>query len=268
MIHVSVNAAPLFAKLKKFGLATRQPMNTLVKDQARLFISSSGKVPGMVQLTPPHSAGVRGGAAKKQGEMRTMSDIRKVYMTPGKAWSILRDRNETLAAGFWRAIKNSRWTEAERIMRESDTELSMMVLRHFDGGQLHKTLRNKTTGRIQQRHASVIVRDPKALKKFIDGSKKNVGIYGSGFNAAALSLGAKGVPAWITRHGGEFSGVSITATATSFYITMSDRVPFGKAGTVRRMRYVLQYRHNALVRQMPFIIRKAMKTAGFAAVTT
>lgn len=268
MITAELDMAPLVRKLRQLGHATRQPMEQLVREQARLFVSSSGNVPGMVQVTPPFSAGARGTAAKKRGEARIASDISKIYLTPGRAFSILTRSNSKMAAGFWRAVSLKRWTEAARLLRVSGTELAGMSLGSFDGGALHTALRSRANGRVSLRHARMVVVDEQSLVKYIRAKQAKVGTLASGMNRAATALGAKGVPSWVMRHGSRFSSFSIQSAPGSFYIIIGAGVPFAQADTVRRMTYVLQYRSNALTRAMPHIIRKMVRTAGFAAVTT
>lgn len=267
MITADINVAPLVAKLRKLGLATRKPMEQLVREQARLFVSSSGNVPGMVQVTPPFGGGAKGSSAKKQGEARVNSDIRKVYLTPGKAFDILKSKNERMARGFWRAISQGDLPSAQAILRGSGTEIAGLSIRAFDDGSLHDASRNRSTGRVASRRPRLLVEKARDLTRYIREKQRNVGTLASGFNSAAQQLGAKGVPAWVTRHGTRFSGFTVQAGPSSFYILIRDGVPFAQADTVRRMAYVLRYRSSALDRQMPHIIRRLVQTAGFAAVT-
>jgi hypothetical protein len=269
MITASVNIAPLLKKLQTLSLAIKQPMDELVRDQARLVISSSGKVPGLVQVTPPHSEKVRGNAAKKQGESRTRSDIRKVYGIPSDMYGMIKARDEKLAKVFWSMVMKHQWDEASALSQR----ITGYSLREFDGGAAHRSRRSGSSrGRVQSRSPFFFLRDPvgkrSALEDYIKRRTDRVGMLASGFNAAAAALSAKGMPSWVTRHGSQFSGVSIQSTPTSFYVIISDKVPFGQSDTVRRMDYILRYRSNALKRSMPYVIRSVMKKAGFTAVMT
>lgn len=266
MITYTFNPTKLYAKLKTLGAVIHTPMKTLVTEQARLIISSSGKVPGMIQVTPPFSQGTTQSKARKQGENKVRRDIRRVYGLPSDLYRLIRDRDPKLAKAFWGMVRNEKWATASALAER----ITGSRLREFDGGAAHRSRRSK--GVVNGKSPSMFVRDPVGqsgpLEDYTDHRISHVGIYASGFNAAAARLSARGVPAWVTRHGTAFSGISIQETPTSFHITISDKVPFGQADTIRRMEYVLRYRTNALQRQMPHIIRNALKTAGFAAVTT
>jgi hypothetical protein len=261
MITASVNVGPLLAKLQKLGVVTKRPMQELVKEQARLFVSSSGNVPGMVQATPPNSAGVKGSAAKKQGEHKVRRDIRRVYGLPSDAYALIKAKDPRLAGVFWGLVLSREWQKASEFSRR----LTGYALQDFDGGAAHE--RRRTNGVVNDKRHGMFIREPVGrsgeLAKYIKRKQKNVGILASGFNDSAERLGAKGVPEWIKRHKGKFSGYRIQETPTSFFVVMSDKVPFGQSDTVRRMSYVLRYRSAALSRSMPYIIRKAIKDAGF-----
>lgn len=265
MITCSINVGPLFAKLRALGHATRRPMQELVTNEARLFISSSGKVPGIVQITPPHSKGVRGNAAKKQGENAVRRDLRRVYGGASALYGLIKQRgDEGLARAFWKLVQARNFAGASAIAK---SVTGHELRESFDGGSAHRGRRDGR-GRVEGREPSFFTGDTKGLEDYTRRTVGRVGIYVAGFNAAGLRLGAKGVPAWGLRHGSQFSGVSVKATNTSFFITISNQVPFGQEGTMYRMRYVLDYRGKALGRQLPFIIRKAVRAAGFAAVAS
>jgi hypothetical protein len=219
----------------------------------------------MVQLTPPASKGVSGIAARKHGEACVRSDIRKVYGIPSTMYAEIQRRDPKLAGRFWALIKTRDFQEATALARR----ITGHEMRSFDGGDAHRRRRNRH-GVVDSIHPSMYVHPDSAeeLRTYSKKREGNVGIYASGFNTAATTLGAKGVPAWVTRHGTAYSGINVRQTDTSFFIVLTDRVPFGQADTVRRMDYVLRYRDRALTDSMPHIIRRMVRVAGFAATTT
>lgn len=266
MLTCSINTGPLLQKLRDLGAATRQPMQQLIKEQARLFVSSTTNR-GMVQLTPPFSGKTSQAKARKQGEAKTRRDIRRVYGIPSDVFALIKQRDAKLAKAFWGMVLALDWDRASDLSRR----ITGHTLQEFDGGAAHRSRRKGTPdGNVSGKRPSLYLRDPvgKAgeLEAYIKMRVSHVGIYASGFNAAAEALGAKGIPAWVTRHGTTFSGISIQENASSFYIVISDKVPFGGAETLRRMGYALFYRREALSNAMPYIIRKVCQTAGFAAV--
>jgi hypothetical protein len=259
MLTASINIAPLLGNLQALGLGVKQPLQQFVREQGRLYVSSSGNVPGMVQTTPPFSAGTTAAKARKQGEGKVRRDIRRVYGIPSDLYGLIKQRDEKLAGAFWGLLWKGKQVEANQIARRI-TGYEMVP---FDHGAAHQARRGQD-GNVSGKRPSFYVIDPAELEKFITKMMSHVGIYGSGFNAAAAELGAKGVPKFMLDHGTRFSGIRIQETPTSFFVTISDNVPFGQADTVRRMRYVLNYRDAALRRQMPYLIRAAIKKAGFA----
>jgi hypothetical protein len=280
MITAQLNMAPLLHKLRALGLAPRQPMQQLVKEQARLFVSSSGGVPGMIQLTPPAGNGIKGNAAKQRGEMAIFRDLLGGKHGGGSFAGIFVVMDDALLAA--NAKINS--TGVVRLFAKKDgtvygcdqhfyrpqasvEEMRAHHLQYFRNGRMTQAGgRTRDIGRWKFLDQMVVTRS--AMLRYLRYINKHVGIYASGFNAAAQQLGAKGVPAWVTHHGTAYSGISVRQTDTSFFIVLTDRVPFGQADTTRRMHDVLRYRDNALARAMPHIIRRMVRVAGFASVTT
>jgi hypothetical protein len=259
MITASINVGPLLAKLQKLGITPKKPMQEMVREQTRVFVSSTGNVSGMIQESPPASKGVKGSAAKAQGENKVRSDISKVYGTEGKTYDKI--PHPHIKRAWWKAVKSGDTKEAERLTKH----LGVMVqipIGPFDAGALHRRRRNSQTGNVRGTHPELIVSNPRLLEAYIKARQKRVGLLASGFNKAAGDLKANGIPAWIKRHGTSFGNITIQDGPTSFYITLSDRVPFGKADTIRRMGLVLGYRNAAMARAMPHIIRHAIKAAG------
>ncbi len=103
MIIATVNASRILGVIRQFPSTSGVTMDKFLEEQTRLLISSSGNVPGLVQVTPPHSAGVKGSAAKKQGDYAVSGDINQVYATPGRVYGIImRYAGEPAAARWWK----------------------------------------------------------------------------------------------------------------------------------------------------------------------
>lgn len=259
----SFDMGGIVTKLARVLPEAMRVLPEIVIDQARLMISSTGGSVGMVQIIPPAHAGVKNAAAGKYGERKVAADISRVYLTPAGAYQDIKDTTGKPAAdAFYAALKGRTVTvkggknrrikgtpeEAERILRQSGGRYKNVQVGPFDGGQAHRDLRlsNGTIGkRVLPR---LVVLDPKALKEFIKHKQSNVGIMGSAFNRAAAQFGAKGMPAYVTRHGDKFSSVQILTTSTAFWVVMTPRINFGMEEIDRRWAYVLQYRMNAMDR--------------------
>ena len=55
----------LLGQLHAYPRFVRDQQRQLLHKHARSLISSTGSTPGLIQLTPPHSKGKRGNAAKE-----------------------------------------------------------------------------------------------------------------------------------------------------------------------------------------------------------
>lgn len=280
MLTFDIDMAPLVAKLERVGLFTNKPMHELVTEQSRLFVSSGGKTPGMIQVTPPHSAKVRGAAARKQGENAILKDLTGGKHGGGAFRGIFTVIDDAMLAknvhvnksGVIRlfARKDGTVYGCDQQFYKPNAGISEMRehhLRFFKNGRMTQAGgRTRDVGRWKFIEQMVVSRT--SFQRYLAYIFPHVGIYASGFNAAASQLGAKSVPDWVLRHGTANGSIRIQEGADSFTVTMSDDVPFGQADTARRMQSVLGYRASALDRAMPHVIRNALKKAGFAAVTT
>lgn len=87
------------AQLKHLPDITRDFMLPVMQRQARLLISSSGKVKGLVQATPPYMLSESGDGASKafaRGKQAVSRDIRRVYGTPGDLFARIKDRKSVV----------------------------------------------------------------------------------------------------------------------------------------------------------------------------
>lgn len=187
--------------------------------------AAKGFVGNIVLITPPASKNATGSAAKKAGETTITNDLAKVMM-------------------------------AVRLRKGVEIQLAQDIYQRF---------RDKRTGRINPRNLHQPYRvssaDYNALRKVL---LANVGWLASGWNAAAQRLGLK-VPAWIARHGTSNGIILITSDGQRFRIEVSNGVKF--VGNVkdldRRIQKAVDYQANAMQRQADYLLRKAVKQAGF-----
>lgn len=265
MFSAKVNTAALTQKLHRANRIVQEEIQARVLNEARLLVSSSGNVPGMVQVTPPFSPGVTGTAGRKQGEAKVESDIRKAYGTPSDLWRLIREAsNKNVADNFWAYMKLGRWHQANEIaLRFTGHGLDV-----FDGGATHRARRNPRTGRViggdHPRNKTIFLAptQERSLREYIKKKKANVGLLASSLPAAASSKLGKinGVPAWISRHRGAWGRCDIKKTTTSLHVTLG-LTARGGADAQRRFGYVLRYRTAAFKRQLPYIKRHALKQA-------
>ena len=187
--------------------------------------AAKGFVRTVATVTPPASKGATGSSAKKQGEAAITSDLAKVMKAV-------------------RAKRNVQIQSAQDI---------------------YKRFRDTRTGRINPRNLHnpypVSSTEFNALKKKL---LLRVGWLASGWNAAAQKLGVK-LPAWISRHGTGAGIILVTSDGRRFRIEISNAVKF--VGSVkdldRRIQKSVDYQANAMQRQADFLLKKAVKKAGF-----
>jgi len=259
MITGTVNFGRLAPLLRQAPAIARPAMQSFMRDSARALISSSGAVPGLVQVTPP-SQGKANTAAKKTGEAAVMRDIYQVYTTPGKVYELLRALDAGAAAAFWIHVKKKRWEVAQSILdRFPSLPSYARKLEAFDDGREHRARRGRN-GRVRGNKPSMIIAEPKWVRRYIREKQQLVGMLAASIPSAYNGrFGAlKGVPAWISRHGGSWARGYVTERQDTNGTLITIGLDAGSelnAETQRRFNYVLGYRVKAMQRQIPFIAR-------------
>lgn len=271
-VTVKVDVRKDLARIKAAaGPEYKNVLREFMRKSGRALISSSGKVPGIVQVTAPHSQGKKGSAAKKQGEAAVSVDINRVYGSPGKLYALIRDRDTGAAAGFWKLVKAKDWSAANAIAER----LTGKRLREFDDGSAHDARRNNR-GRVSGRDPSIYIaqlggRDGKApgpwVSKYIKEKQKRVGLLSAAVvNSATSKFGPlSGVPEWVKRHTNASGGrCLLDEKANGFVISVENLSRRGQKDLQRKFDYVAGYRFNAMKRELPFVARaleKKLQTA-------
>jgi hypothetical protein len=248
------------------GADYKAVMRDLMKTEGRLLVSSSGKTPGLVQVTAPHSQSVRGLKARVQGETAVSADINKVYGSPQVLFSLIQAQSQGAAKGFWAAVQQQDWTLANDISER----ITGKRLREFDDGSEHESRRNQRTGRVQGRVPSYFVaQKPKGrstaapwVAAYIKEKAAKVGTLAAAIVKSAESvLGPlKGVPSFVRRHAGKGGGtVNLTESKMGYEVTVANLNPRMQSDLQRKFNSVLGYRLNALQKKLPFIVRSIEK---------
>lgn len=260
----TVDIRPLIEKLKRVPGAMEKTLKPLVEQEARLFLKGGKGKSGIVDITPPASAGVFGVKAKKQGEAAVARDIYRVYATASQAMQAIKAVDPEAAKTFWALFRTGDYTAAGEILRNLGGR-PFQVARSFapfDNGVLHQRFRGKK-GRITRNRVTVVVTDAAELRTYVKKMQGRVGLLASGWLEAANELGVR-LPAWVSRHGQGHGGVSIELGADKMMIVISNKVKYGAANDLqRRVDYVMKYRKAALKRRLPYVIKAALKKAGF-----
>ena len=148
--------------------------------------------------------------------------------------------------------------DLRKIMRQSSSSKASN-----DAEGIHVRFRDSQTGRVNKRNLKTKYRVAN-LAAYIKKELEKVGILASGWNAAAIQLGAK-IPDWIARHGKGRGGIKITFTLTECRIVISNGVKFAGnvKGLVSRIQRTLDKRAQAMNRQVEYFQKRAAKEAGF-----
>lgn len=260
-ITAKIDASRLLKVLARFPAQTAAEQDKLLNDNVRLLISSSGNVPGLVQIIPPHSQGKSGTAAKKQGEGAVMRDLSRVYANPGTVYAMMKSIGaQGAAAGYWAAWKVKDLAKMQRIA-DSVPSLPSQFKKHrsFDDGSEHQKRRGRN-GRVNGIKPSFVVTDPAAMKAYRRRKLKNVGMLASAVPSAYSGRYGplRGVPAWVKRHSapGGYVREQKTSAGRVVKIGITDRAI---SDMQRRFNYVLKYRVAAIQRQLPFMARSLEK---------
>lgn len=170
----------------------------------------------------------RGAQAKAQGEGAVQRDILKVYYpaTGGK----FRGQATGIARGYLQGKGRSNASEAaekfkERLLRyqmnddtaalakiAADMKFRDVMVDRFDPNR-HRQERD-SKGRVSRNAApALVIGAEKELERYIDKTKKKVGLTKAGFAKAAAAIRTSregdpmaGIPAWVKRHVGRASG--------------------------------------------------------------
>lgn len=254
----------LLQQLRNFPRFVDAQGEALLRKHGRALISSSGANKGLVQIIPPASMdrAVFGNAAKKQGEAKVMSDIWKVYGTPGDVYKMIKVKNPQLAAGYWQAVKRKDWAAANGLARR----LGMPALVDFtsDDGAEHK--RRRHDGEVTGKKKTMYVTEGRFVRAYIKMKQRLVGMLAS---ALVSSYDGKlgplaGVPTWISRHAGSWG----SANVESYNRGAGPQVRISVNGGAlnrdmqRWFETALRFRVNVMRREAPYALRAAAKSAG------
>ena len=259
MINAKVSLGRLGALLQQAPDTARPVMQAMLRDNARLLISSSGGTPGMVQVTPP-SQGKANMNAKRTGETAVMRDIYRVYTTPGEVYKLMQSIDPRAASAFWLHIKKKNWRAAQSVLdRVPSLPSYARTLRPFDDGIAHRARRNNL-GRVKGKTPSMLVANAAWVKNYIRQKQKLVGLMAAaipaGYNGRFGPL--KGVPTWIARHSSSF----VPGYVVERLNNRSHIILLGMNGAAlnselqRRFNYVLGYRVRAMNRQLPYVAQQ------------
>lgn len=265
----------LLRQLHAYPRFVEEQATALVRKNTRVLISSSGKIPGLVQVTPPHGGKggkVRGSAARKQGETAVARDIRRVYATPGRIFAELKKHHTAgdyaAARAFYAFAMKKQWAEANAILSRLNSlpNWARQGLRAFDDGAEHVRRRNPNTGKVGSKTPSFLVANPKWVTAYIRAKQKNVGMLAAAVPAAYTGQYGplRGVPGWVSRHQKSWAGARLGERRLRHGMLVVINVSAGALNSELQVRFlaVNGYRSKAMQREAPYALRAAAKAAG------
>lgn len=277
MVTATINLGRLPQLIAQAPKIVRPEMRKFIQTSARALVSSSGNVPGLVQVTPPAHASegklVGAGKAKAAGEMAITMDLlgfgrSKEKRTAG-VFVVMADDLLAKNAAFAKDGTVVRlFVKKDGTIYGTDRHNYRPKASTAEMYAHHQRMRRKSDGRVST--AGGATRDI-GRWKFIDQMvvsrsaylryermiHKRVGMMAAGVVAAYNGRFGPlaGVPAYAKRHtGGWVAGKIIELDAEDGYeVTMRLEAGGMNSEMQRRFNYVLNYRVRAMLRQMPFI---------------
>ncbi len=224
----TIDTSDFRGALRRLAQINQKSQAENLRSAARSVLSNP-RGSGLLQITPPASAGSTGTDAKQAGEAAIKRDLASVFTG-------VRLKHKRAEA----------WPDVAGIHR-----------RLFLGKRPGAPLRS------DRGRAGYYV-DARKLATLFLALKANVGKLASGWLAAAQSLGVR-APAWISRHGSSRGDVRSQLTGSLLEIEMACRVPpnASAAELERRVAYALDYERKALERQTEFLVARDAQRAGF-----
>ena len=254
----------------------------LLRKNTRSLVSSSGSVPGLLQVTPPFSQGIRGNKAKAQGEMAITKELLGIRGGGGKrtggVFTIMADdllaRNAQVHTGGATVRlfvkKNGDVYGCDRALFKPRASIAEMYAQHQsmrrnDGHVTEAGGRTRDVGRWKFITQMVISRS--AYLRYERFIHRRVGMLAASiltaYNGKYGPL--KGVPAWVSRHAQSWapgSMVEVPFTSSGLIIRISIDAGALSSEMQRRFGYVADYRMRAMEREAPYALRAAAKSAG------
>ena len=274
--------AKLIQQVRRFPHVLEHQAEKWIQKSTRSLVSSSGRVPGLVQVTPPFSQGVRGRNAKAQGEMAITAELLGFRGGGGRrtggVFTVMADDllaknaqvNEGGATVRLFVKKNGDVYGCDRALFRPRASISEMYAHHQskrrkDGRVSQAGGYTRDIGRWKFITQMVVSRN--AYLRYERFIHRRVGMLASAIVAAYNGrFGAlNGVPAWISRHVKSWAAssmVEIPLAHGGLIVRLTLDAGALSGELQRRFDYVVNYRLKAMQREAPYILKAAAKEAG------
>lgn len=217
--------------VRRWAVISGRTQSQVLRTSAKMVISNPRQGSGLLQITPPASAGVIGTAARRQGERAIDRDLSRIFQPVSIKFIGPSPEPHQMPGPIQR--------------------------RHFA---------LKRPGRpIRRDRAQPYYVDERRFIAMRRELIRRVGYLASGWVSSARALGAS-VPAWVARHGGGRGVIRIQFSAPRYGIEM---VCFAPANSPweelqRRVPYALEYATNNLQRQIKYQMEKDARAVGLS----
>lgn len=265
MIKANVDPRKVIRLLNDFPEDAALLTDKFLDKQARVLISSSGSIPGLVQVTPPFRANKRGNDAKNLGRARIAGDIKRVFASASYAYKMIAARDPEMADAFWYFLKRKDFSTAQKILADfsSNVRIKNAQIANKPDQQLHESLRSRRTGRIaKNQNVLQIIANEGSLNAYLKKRQRKVGFLASAIpTAVGNRFGPlKGVPSWVTSQKSSYGYLYQKRNRKSRMIRIG--IASKRAGSDLQARFtkVLQYRIEAIARELPYL-KRAMERA-------
>lgn len=252
MIEVRIDTRRLNAAMQEFARESRKELDVVVRQQAGIMVGH------LIALTPPAAGmgqamsdtGAITLEAKKRGEGTIAADIAVLFPTT------------KLAEGKVRGMIDAGW--------EWGTGSGKKTIREFaenigDLERIHRFARSPASGRVRTGRTGQNMALTRAAvrKAYTKQAIKKVGLLAAGWIAAARELRTVGraTPAWITRHGKQPGGVSITRTTEGISVKVANRVAYFPKDMPTRVQRAVIWRERGLRRALEAMLDRRAKKA-------
>lgn len=236
-LEIEMANEKLLATLRETRRTFRASNKEMMRKGARLAITKA------ISITPPMSA-ARGPTKETQkfAERLIAGDVRRVLATASYAYETI--KSPAAASAFWFTVKSGgkktlsqRIASAEAIVRSESYNGRLRnapIVQRADVS-LHDKARVRGRVKRNQSVQQIAIR-PTEIDRHIKAKQKNIGFLAAGWLAAAESLKATKIPAWIKRHKGRAPGaVQYYEDEDYFRIEMANAVSYGAAAQLARI---------------------------------
>jgi len=246
---LTFDIAPLLGQIKRASELMERDVDDMIRGVATRSIFNTGRIPGVINITPPFSGDTKGKAGLAAGKASIDRDTGGIF--------------SGVTLKHQRAITHVFGKPVNTPIIVPTKELKPNVKAIYDERNARR--RGKRLRRGQKAAHYVDINKLNAVRAKL---YQRIGWACAAWYQAAITTGLapRGVPAWVKRHSAAPGVGSISVGKGAFSVTLISSLDYNDAlGMESKMARVMGYQENALKRQMPYLVRAALKKAGMNA---